>query len=178
MLVKLDVIFAQAEVDIDPVLPFHPAHQAHGDLVEFGSIVARDAFAGDLAFLQDFFADEEDLAGVDRLGEIVVDLAADSLFHQRLLLVLGHHDDRQAGADILEFVERGEAVHAVEHFVEEDQIKVRIAHQFERVLGIGDRSDGIALLFQEQNMRPQQVDLVIDPQNQPFVIRHSASYDV
>ena len=56
--------------------------------------ILRDLLFCDALCVEEFLAGGKDLRWINGLGEIVIDLATDSFFHERLLLVLRDHDDR------------------------------------------------------------------------------------
>ncbi len=172
MLVELQPPAGEADVEVDPLLVRQVPHQCAGDVVEFLDVVLRDRRSGDLTPLQELLARHKDLAGVDGLGQVVADLLADRLLHQRLFLVFRDHNDRKTGAEILDLRERTEPPHARHHLVEEDEVIFLFLHHGDRVLTVGDGVDCVPLLVEIPHVGAQEFDLVIDPEDLPLFFFH------
>ncbi len=172
MLVELQPPAGEADVEVDPLLVRQVPHQCAGDVVEFLDVVLRDRRSGDLTPLQELLARHKDLAGVDGLGQVVADLLADRLFHQRFFLVLRDHDHGEAGAKFLDLRERAESPHPRHHLIEEHEIVFRLLHHRDRVLAVGGGVDGVPLFAEIPHVGTQELDLIIDPEDSPFLFFH------
>ena len=115
--IQIDIPGAELVIDLDPVLRREMGHQFHGDLVQLLGVIAGKFFLGDIARFQDFLSRAKDLAGIDRLGEVIVDLRPDGILHQALFLAFGDHDDWEPRADLLDLGQGGQAVLAGHHLV-------------------------------------------------------------
>ena len=142
--------------------------QALVEAVDLADVPAHGGRADDAAGVQQPLDDQEYLRGDHRLDEIVVDLLPDGVFHQALFLGFRDHHHRQMRADLLDFLQRGQAVLARHHFVQEHQVVRLPPDRFDRIVAGHDAIDTEALALQKEDMRPQGVDFVIDPQNASF----------
>ncbi len=127
--------------------------------------VLRDPLLSDRRALQDARHDREDLAGAGRLHEVVVDPTADRLGHRVVLLRLRHHHDtlvRVLAAEDLEHLEPAAARHLL---VEQHQVVGVLAEQLEGIVSVGDRVHVVAARLQEQQVRLEEVDFVVHPQD-------------
>ena len=98
---------ANESMDIYPSLPGLFFIQPRIDLVCFGHIGLSGLALTDLTSVQNLLAGHKNLAGVHRLGQIVVDAATDSFVHQPFFLILGDHDHRNVGIDIFYLFKSG-----------------------------------------------------------------------
>ena len=132
---------------------------------EAGREVARHLLLADARPLQDAGDHGQHLTWTGGLDQIVIDPAPDRLGQGAVLFGLGdHHDARvrifaaQDGQDL-------EAAAPGHLLVEHDQVVVVLAQEREGVVPVADRVHVVAPLLQEQQMRAQAVDLVVDPEN-------------
>ena len=82
-----------------------------------------------------------------------------------LLLALGHHHDRRGGARLLDRGERFEPAHARHLLVEQDGVGLGAQDVLNAVGPIGRLYNVIAFGFEHSDVRREQVDLVVDPEN-------------
>ena len=111
---------------------------------------------------------QQDLHRVDRLDEVVGDLAADGLVHDVLFLALGNHDDGHIGLHDFDALQGHKAADTRHVLVEDDEVEDLAAQGIEGVTSVGDRFHLVALVLEEQDVGLQQVDFVVGPQNSFF----------
>lgn len=87
------------------------------------------------------------------------------MVHQLFLFALGDHDDGHEGAKFFDSLQGVEARKAGHVFVEEDQVE---GLALDGLDGIGSAQDGrhfVALVLEEEDVRLEQVDLVVGPKD-------------
>ena len=135
------------------------------EIAEAGREVARQPLLADPVAVEQPGDDREDLPGIDRLDQIVGDVGADGVLERLGLLALGDHHDRHAVVDGPDGPEQLEPAAAGHLLVEQDDA-VRLAlEQDQRVVAVGGRLHGEALLFEEEDVRREALDLIVDPEN-------------
>ncbi len=67
---------------------------------------------------------KQDLVRVHRLDQVIVDLAADGLLHDVLLLALGDHDHGHRGVAVLDPVQRFQPAEPGHVLVQEDDVVI------------------------------------------------------
>ena len=102
---------------------------------------------------------------MDRLHEVIVDGDADRFAQRAFVLALRDHHHRHRGIDGADFREQLEAAAAGHLLVEQHDAVGLAAQQRERVVAVGGLRHGKALLFEEQTMGREPLDLVVDPEN-------------
>ena len=162
---ELDLPLGELDDQFDPFPPRHSLAAAGVELPEAGGEVAGEPLLPDPVALEESGDHGEDLPRVDRLDEVVADLGADGVLERLLLLALGHHDDRHRlidGADGLEDFQST----AARHLLVEQHDAIRLALQHDQgVVAMRRVVHREALLFEEQDVRGEAFDLIIDPQD-------------
>ena len=115
--------------------------------------------------LEETLQGQKDLRRPDRLDQVVVDSLPDRLVHQRLGFVLGHEHDRNEGIPLLDRLQRGEAAQAGHRLVQQHHVELLPRRAGHRVGAVRDGGDVIALGFEKEDMRLQEVDLIIGPED-------------
>ena len=164
-----------------------PAHQA---FVEFYPLVGRQAVANlhaylgklaavgrlrhlahDFALVDILLQGHENLVGIDGFDKVVGNLGSDGLVHQVFGLVLRHHNHGHGGADFLDACQGFQSAEAGHILVEEDEVVVVFAAQFDGVRPVRGGRHVIILAAQEYHVCLEQIYLVIYPKEAS--IRHS-----
>ena len=114
--------------------------------------------------MQILFYGEQHLIGVHGLYQIVGYLGAHRTVHDVLLLALGNHHHGCVGTYLLYLGEGFETGHARHHLVEYDEIVTRIGYYIYSVVTVVATLNVITLALQKQQMRFEQLYLVVDPQ--------------
>ena len=109
----------------------------------------RDLFVTQSGAFEQALAGQQDLAGVDGLGEVVADLAAEGFFHQVLFLALGDHHHGQVGRGLFDFGERLKAAHAGHLLVEQHHVEAALLDLFDGVGAVGNAGDGVAFVLSQ-----------------------------
>src|SRR5690625_3361434 len=103
---ELEVKPDEALINFDPFVVREVGHQCARDLIERLQVPLRNFFVADPPPFEQALQRQEDLAWIDRLRQVVADLAAEGLLHQVLLLALGDHHHGHIGRELLDFGER------------------------------------------------------------------------
>ena len=123
--------------ELDPLAPGQRAAAARLELAEAGREVAREPLLADPVAVEQPGDDREDLAGVDRLDQVVGDVGADGVLEGLGLLALGHHDHRHAVIDGPDGAEQLQPP-AARHLLVEQHDAVGLAlEQDEGVVAVG-----------------------------------------
>ena len=164
-LLELELPVHETAVELLPLIETEAVAQLHADLGELLAVVHRRSLTDDVALVEVLLQREQQLAGIDGLDEVVRDLAADGLVHQLLLLALGHHDDGDEGAqllDPLQCVQPREARHVL---VEEDEVEVLRLHRIDGFVATQYGRYLVALILQKEDVGLEQVDLIVCPED-------------
>lgn len=132
-----------------------------------------DVIHNKLLVLQVFLDHQQNLTGIDWLDQVVIDLGSDGLVHDLLLFILGNHDHREPGAkcfDLAQSIQSGKSGHV---FVQKNHIEMLLGTTFHGFRTVVHRRNRTALAFQEHDVTPKQVDLIIRPQN--FIVLHTSN---
>ena len=106
---------------------------------------------------------QENLVRVHRFYQVVGYLRADGLVHYVLLFALGDHHHRHGGQDVLNLLERLKAAQAGHHLVEQHEVEVVFAALVDCVGAVGHRHHLVSLLFEEKQVGPEKLYLVVGP---------------
>ena len=115
---------------------------------------------------------EEQLVRVDRFDQVVGNLVSDCLIHNAFLFAFGNHDDRHVRVDFLnvgECFQTGQARHVL---VQENNIERLFPATVDCILPADYRNHFIPFILQKQNVRFQQIDLIICPKYSVFLYCH------
>ena len=88
---------------INPHLPSR-AGNLLADLASPRDVVLPSLTLANLPRVEQLFASHENLAGINRLSQVVVDAAANGLVHQVFFFVLGDHNYRHVGIGRLDLL--------------------------------------------------------------------------
>ena len=129
-------------------------------------VLAQHAILGDQAALREGVAhDGEHFVVLERLGDVV----KRATLHRRDGALdrreRGNHQHRQVVVDLLQLVERGHAVHARHHDVDDRGVEGARAGELEALGGIGREANGMALAGQQRLEDLAHDLLVVDDQN-------------
>ncbi|MEZ4653226.1 MAG: hypothetical protein R3E12_06360 [Candidatus Eisenbacteria bacterium] len=117
------------------------------------------------AALEHLLDREVDLTGVDRLGQVVGDLAAERQVHQVLFFALGDEDHRQVGMPLLDRLQSREAAHPGHHLVQQNDVERLLLGGLDRVFPVRDRLHLVPFAAEIEDVRPEHVDLVVGPED-------------
>ena len=106
----------------------------------------------------------EQLARIERLGQIVVGAHFQADDAIGFLAARGEHDDRnlRAGAHV---AAQREPVVARQHHVEHDDVRPRRFERRPHALAVGDRGDAVAVLLQVIAQQAADFEVVVDDQH-------------
>ena len=156
----------QPFVDVLPILPAQAVHQPHAELTEFALVIAHRLFSHQPLLIEDLLEGEEDLVRVEGLDQVIGHLGTDRLLHDVLLLALcDHHTGqvRTAFLDALQRLQSGESRHVlVEKHHIHDAFILQCLQQGRTIRETGDL---VSLALQEEDVRLQQVDLIVGPED-------------
>jgi hypothetical protein len=102
---------------------------------------------------------------VHRLYQEIVNLAEVGVVHQRLFGRFRDHNNRQRRVHGFKLVQRLDAVHPHHYLVQQDGVEGALLHQRHGVRAVGERRHAVTAILQELDLRFQEVDLVVDPQD-------------
>ena len=165
VLLEFDLPIDEFLVDLRPVVGGEGVVDLHADATKLLLIALGGGGGDDVVLVEVLFDGEEQLVGVDRLDKVVGNPVTDSLIHDALLLALGDHDDGHGGVDLLDGdqgFESGESGHIL---IEEDEVKSLFATAVDSVLSADDGRHVVAFLFEEEDVRLEEVDLVVSPED-------------
>ena len=158
-------------VHVGPLAGVEAPADAARQLAEALQVVLLDVRASDAARVQQPLDREQDLLRVDRLDEVVRDVAADGVLHDVLLLGLGDHHDRHLGPVRLDLLERVEPAQAGHLLVQKDDVVARVLGAVDGVGAVGDRLDLVALGLEKEDVGLEKVDLVVGPEDAGHGVR-------
>ncbi len=114
--------------------------------------------------MQVLFYRYQNLIGIDRLYEIVGNLATHSLIHNIFLLALGNHNHRRLRQALLQFREGFESGKSRHVLVEDNKVERLGKGHIERVASVIGSDKLVALVPEKQQVGLEEVDFVIGPQ--------------
>ena len=150
---------------LDPLAPGERPAPPGLELAEAGGEVAREPLLPDPVAVEQPGDDRQDLPRVDRLDQVVGDLGADGVLERLGLLALGHHHHRHGVVEGPDGAEQLEAAAAGHLLVEQHHAVGLPLQQHERVVAVRGGLDGESLLLEEQDVRREALDLIVDPQD-------------
>ena len=103
------------------------------------------------------------MARVDGLDEIVGDFRPDSLVHDVFLFALGTHHNGSSGLDVLDLLQGLQSAQSRHHFIEEDEVEGLLPAQLDGIRAIAHRGNLVTFLLQEDDMRLEELNFIIDP---------------
>ena len=148
-----------------PCRPVEPAQVEALPALHLAHVVAGALRVLELLGVEHALAGQEHLGGVHGLDQVVRDRAPDRLVHERLLLALGDQDHRHPEVARLDLVEGLQPPQPRHHLVQQHEVVAPAPELGQGVLAVGDGRDAEALLLQELDVRAQQLDLVVRPQD-------------
>ena len=160
---ELDLPADNLLIDRAPLLKRTSRANLRRNASKLGTIVGRSLLSHKLLLVDVLLNREKHLIGIDGLDEVVGNLRSDRLIHNILLLALGDHNDGRGGANLLDSGQGFESRNAGHHLVENYQIVALCRSHLDCVVSIVAGIDLIAFGFEEENVRFQQFDLVINP---------------
>ena len=110
-----------------------------------------------------FLEAQEDLGGIDGLYQIVGYLLSDSLLHDMLFFAFGDHHHRYFRTQTFYLLQRLQPVHTRHVLVKKDNIKLPVLDNINSVLSVGGCCYVVVFSFQINDIRLQQVYLIINP---------------
>ncbi len=150
---------------LDPLAPGECRRTLPFELPEPSDEIASQPLLPDAIALEEPRDHGEDLTGVHRLDEVVVDLDADGLAKRAFIFALRHHDDGHGGIDAADFAEQLEPAFAGHLLVQEHHAVRLPAQEREGIVSVRRLLDGESLLFEEAAVPGEAFDFVIDPQD-------------
>ena len=159
----------------------HPAAPVEGALpLQLDGAKALDEGAGDRLLadarpVEDAGDGGQHLTRVDRLDQVVADVGAERLLEGGVLLALRDDDDGEVGGQLLEVLERVETAAAGHLLVEQHDVEGAPSQHLQRVVGVARAVHLVALLPQEDAVRLEKLDLVVDPEDGLGVGGHAGS---
>ena len=139
---------------VNPCLPSRVCDLL-ADLAGPRDVVLPGLALANLPRVEELFASHENLAGVDRLCQVVVDAAANRLVHQVLFFVLGDHNYRHIGIGRLDLLQGRKPVQPRHHLIEQHDVKRRLGNQGDGVLAVAHRRHRVASFVEKASMRAQ-----------------------
>ena len=112
-----------------------------------------------------FLQAKQYLRGIDRLDEVVGYLLSDGLFHHALLLRFGDHHHRQRRMFVFDDLQGLQAAQTRHLLVQKHDVQRLVVGNIYCVLAVVRGQHFVAFLVQIDNIRLQQVNLVISPKN-------------
>lgn len=162
---ELELPVHQTAIELLPLFYREAVAHLSAELCELLPVVHHRGFVDDGALVEVLLQRQEELIWIDGLDQVIGDLPADGLVHQLLLFALSDHDDGHEGAKFFDSLQGVEARQAGHVFVEEDQVE---GLALDGLDGIGSAQDGrhfVALVLEEEDVRLEQVDLVVGPKD-------------
>ena len=160
---KLDLPANDLLVDGTPLLERASRAHLRRNATKLSAIIGRSLLSHKLLLMDILLDRQQHLIGVDGFDQIVGDLRSDGLVHNILLLALGDHNHRRGWANLLDAGQGFESGNAGHHLVENDQVVTLGRSHIDCVISIIAGIDLITFGFEEENVRLQQFDLVINP---------------
>jgi hypothetical protein len=155
-------------VNIYPVSPVQRPGEQCPNAVELGDIVPSDTILPDVLGVEDALARGQDLTGIDRLDQKVVYPLSDGVLHQFFCFALCDHNHGNIGIDFPKFGQRRKAIPPGHHLIQQDHVEGTFSNQRHRIVSVCDRGHPVSPFGQKNNVRLQQVNFVVYPENLSF----------
>ena len=149
-----DVPLTELPMYVNPSLPSR-ARDLLADLAGPKDVVLPGLALANLPRVEELFASHEDLAGVDRLRQVIVDAAANGFVHQVLFFVLGDHNYRHVGIGHLDLLQGRKPVQPRHHLVEQHDVKGRLGNKGDGVLAVAHRRHRVAPFVEKEPVSAQ-----------------------
>ena len=107
---------------------------------------------------------QQNLTRINRFNKVIGNLRANSLFHDMLLFALRYHHHRHIRPNRLQRLQRLQTAQSRHVLIQEHNIHRLIAEHINSVLTVRRAQHLIAFFFQVDDIRLQQLHLVICPQ--------------
>ena len=104
------------------------------------------------------------LVGVHWLDEVIGYLLPDGLFHNVLLLTLGHHHHGRGWCQFLDALQRLQPAEPRHLLIEQHQVEAALLAKVNGIGAIAARGHFITFLFQKNDVGLEQFHFIIDPQ--------------
>ena len=162
---QFDIPFAERALDSLPFLYRRGRIDHIGYITPLLTVVLLYLLTDNRLLMDMRLEAQEYLAGINRLDQIIGYLLADSLLHDMLLFRFGNHNHRYFGMQTFDLLKRFQSRHSRHVLVQEDDTEsgMLMTENFQRILAVTGGNDFVVLLFQINNVRLQQVYLVINP---------------
>ena len=148
-----------------PLAPRKRGSPAAFQLAEAGDEIAGQALLANAVAFEQARDHGEHLARMHRLHEVIVDLDADRVAHQPVILALRDHHHRHRRIDRAHLRNQLDATPS-RHLLVEQHDAVRLAPQHrEGIVAMRRLRHREALLLEKAAVRRQAIDFVVDPEN-------------
>ncbi len=164
-LAETNLPFGELGHELDPFAPGEGSAAAGLELPEPGGEVAGEALLPDPVAVEEPGDHGKDLAGIDRLDQVVGDVRPNGVLEGLGLLALGDHHHRHAVVEGPNGAEELEPATARHLLVEQHHAVGLALQQHQRVVTVGGGLDDESLLFQEEHVGCQAFHLVVDPKD-------------
>ena len=165
---EFEVPAYQAALHLGPLVGIAAAVELHGQVAELALVVHRRVLALQASPFGEALDGQQQLAGTDRLDQVVADASAEGVLHDVLLFALGHHDHWHGGPPLLDGAEGVQPCQAGHLLVEQHQVGLRCLQLFQRIGAGAYGIDCITFLFEEEDVGLEEVDLVVGPEDGGF----------
>ncbi|OAV63451.1 hypothetical protein Barb6_03738 [Bacteroidales bacterium Barb6] len=160
---KLQLPVNNLLVHLHPVVIRQRIVDLHTDTPELLPVTHRSRFRYNHILVDILLDGQQQLVRIDRLDKIIRNLVADRLIHDALLLALGHHNNGNIAVNLLDKPQRLQARKPRHILIQKYNIKRLLPHAIHRIPPTHNGDNLIPLLPQKQNMRSQQLNLIISP---------------
>ena len=157
-------------IQFRPFLMIHVVVDLNHNLLEFLTIGAAGFFRNEPFIVDDFFEGKQYLIGFHRFDQVVTDLRADGFIHQILFFIFGDEHHRNIFDDF-QPRKRFQSGNAGHTFIQKNYVVVVLFYFVQCIMTVGNRIYRIAFLLQEHDLRFQEIDFIVGPEN--FYDRHS-----
>ena len=161
-------------IDFLPVVDGAGVVDEHPHLAEVLLVGCLCLFADNFLAVDVLLERQQDLRGIDGFDEVVGNLAPDGLIHDVLLFALGNHDDGRRGCCLLDALQGLQSADARHVLIEKDEVIGLFTTAVEGIVSVGDGIYGISFLLQEEDVRLQQVNFVVNPKQ--LIFCHNSSF--
>ena len=160
----------QFAVHFHPILVGERVVYLHPDAPELRAVRAGGVLRHDFLLVDVLLQREQYLAGVDWLGQVVGYLVADGHVHDVFLLAFRNHHHGHVRVKFFHMCQCLQPAQAGHIFVQKDDVERVLPHHVNGILAVRGRLHVIPFFFQKQDVRAEQVHLVVRPKY--FVLSH------